>query len=253
MIDKKKVFLASSAELADDRQAFELFVNRKNKDWIDKGVFIDLVVWEYFLDALARDGLQKEYNRAIRQCDVFVMLFWTKVGKYTEEEFDTAIGQFQATRKPFIFTYYKEAVPPAGRTVEPSLAAFQSRLKALGHYQTRYTNTEGLLHHFAGQLDKLVVAGFIEFRPDPKDWPLPPAPQYTANLHGSGAIAQGPGAQAVGAGGVLIGGSNSGDINTGARIDTGGGAYVGGSVNTGGGAFVGRDFSFNQSDKPKGG
>jgi hypothetical protein len=112
MIDKKKVFLASSEELAADRQGFEIFIARRNKDWVDKGVFIDLIVWEDFLDALAPTRLQDEYNKAIRRCDLFVMLFWAKVGRYTEEEFSTAFGQFQATRKPFIFTYFRDTPAP---------------------------------------------------------------------------------------------------------------------------------------------
>lgn len=63
---------------------------------------------------------------------------------------------------------------------------------------------------------------------------------YQANLTGSGAIAQGPGATAVGAGGVLVHGGNSGTINTGPQVNTGGGAHIGGNVSVGG-DFVGRD------------
>jgi uncharacterized caspase-like protein len=63
---------------------------------------------------------------------------------------------------------------------------------------------------------------------------------YQTNLTGNGAIAQGPGAQAVGAGGVLIGGKNTGNINAGTQVETGGGAYIRGHV-TAGGDFVGRD------------
>jgi hypothetical protein len=48
-------------------------------------VFLDLVIWEDFLDAMSQTRLQDEYNRAIRDCDLFVMLFSTRVGKYTEE------------------------------------------------------------------------------------------------------------------------------------------------------------------------
>ena len=43
-----------------------------------------MIVWEDFLDALSPTRLQDEYNRAIRECDLFVMLFRTKVGRYTE-------------------------------------------------------------------------------------------------------------------------------------------------------------------------
>ncbi|MES9904117.1 MAG: hypothetical protein ABW168_15765 [Sedimenticola sp.] len=63
------------------------------------------------------------------------------------------------------------------------------------------------------------------------------------DLTGDGTIAQGPDAVALGAGAVLVGGSNSGDINTGTQtnINTGGGTYIDGGVDTGGGDFIGRD------------
>ena len=54
MPDTIKIFLASSSELADDRREFELFVGRKNKDWIAKGVFLHLVMWEDFFDEIGR-------------------------------------------------------------------------------------------------------------------------------------------------------------------------------------------------------
>jgi hypothetical protein len=52
MIVKKNIFLASSSELKTDREQFEIFINRKNKEWIKKGVFLSLVMWEDFLDAM---------------------------------------------------------------------------------------------------------------------------------------------------------------------------------------------------------
>lgn len=242
----QEIFLASSSELKEDRKEFEIFVNRKNKEWVDKGVFLKLIVWEDFLDALSPTRLQDEYNKEIRQCDLFVMLFFTKVGKYTAEEFETAFGQFQATRKPFIFTYFKDAeisTGSANRNDLTSLWAFQDKLNELGHFQTVFKNTEGLLLHFNQQLDKLVASGFIEFKPDKGDAAAVGGATYQATLAGNGAIAQGPGATAASAGGVAIGGNHTGNINTGTQtnIDTGGGAYIGGTVTTGGGKFVGRD------------
>ena len=129
----KKIFLASSSELKKDREAFEIFINRKNKDWVAKGVFLELVLWEDFLDAMSRTRLQDEYNQAIRECDLFVMLFFTKVGPYTAEEFETAFGQFKATNKPFIFTYFKDAPISTGSINEDdvmSLLAFKKKLKS---------------------------------------------------------------------------------------------------------------------------
>src|SRR4051794_29950205 len=104
---KKKIFLASSSELQTDRAQFEIFINRKNNDWVSKGIFLHLVIWEDFLDAMSQTRLQDEYNKAIRECDIFVILISSKIGQYTEEEFETAFGQFKATSKPLIYIYFK--------------------------------------------------------------------------------------------------------------------------------------------------
>lgn len=213
----KRIFLASSSELKEDRREFEIFVNRKNKDWVAKGVFLELVLWEDFLDAMSQTRLQDEYNKAIRECDIFVMLFFTKVGQYTAEEFETAFGQFKATNKPFILSYFKDAPISTGTANKKdlmSLWAFQEKLDALGHFYTRYQNIDALKLHFSQQLDKLAASGFIEFKPDQGKTTPPGDVTYQATLTGSGAIAQGPGAMAVGAGGVAIGGNNTGTINT---------------------------------------
>jgi len=172
-MNKKKIFLASSAELVDDRRQFELLINRKNKAWVEKGVFLELVIWEDFLDAVSQTRLQDEYNRAIRDCDLFVMLFFTKVGKYTEEEFETAFGQFKATNKPFIFTYFKDAPISTGALDDAvlSLLQFKKKLGTLGHFYTVYKNLEDLQLKFGQQLDKLADTGFIEFKPATDDAP----------------------------------------------------------------------------------
>ncbi len=240
---KKRLFLASSAELKEERKEFEIFINRKNKEWVDRGVFLELLIWEDFLDAVSRTRLQDEYNQAIRACDIFVMLFFTKVGQYTEEEFETAFGQFQASNKPYIFTYFKDAKISTGSANKKelmSLWAFQEKLDALGHFYTRYKDIDQLKFHFNQQLDKLVASGFIEFKPDKGKTAAAGDTTYQATLTGNGAIAQGAGATAVGSGGVNVGGNSSGSINTGTQVNTGGGAYVGGNVHAGG-DFVGRD------------
>jgi len=165
-MNKKKIFLASSSELQEDRKNFEVFINRKNKDWYDKGVFIELIVWEDFLDAVSQTRLQDEYSKAIKDCDIFIMLFFTKVGQYTEEEFETAFGQFKSTNKPFIFTYFKDAeinTSSADQTGLMSLSAFKEKLKKLGHFCTKYKSVEDLNLKFSQQLEKLVANGFIEF------------------------------------------------------------------------------------------
>ncbi len=238
------IFLASSCELIDDRREFEIFINRKNKAWADKGRFLNLIVWEDFLDTLSQTRLQDEYNKAIRECDIFVMLFCTRVGQYTREEFETAFGQFKSSNKPVIFTYFKSTDIDIGSADEEELASlldFKKRLRELGHFPTVYENTDGLNLHFGQQLDKLAAGGFIDLNPD-NGVTAPGGGGNQASLSGTGAIAQ-QGSTAVASGGVSVGGNNTGAINTGTQttITTGGGAIVGGDVNISGGDFIGRD------------
>jgi hypothetical protein len=202
----KKIFLASSAELKEYRKEFEIFIGRKNKEWVDKGVFLELVIWEDFLDAMSQTRLQDEYNKAIRDCDLFLMLFWTKVGQYTEEEFETAFGQFKSTNKPFIFTYFKDAeisVSRANKNNLMSLWAFQEKLSALGHFYTVYKNVDELKFKFNQQLDKLASNGFIEFAP--KKGQHAAAPNVQINATVTGGTVGVAGAQNVSIGSLHIG------------------------------------------------
>jgi hypothetical protein len=208
----KKLFLGSSAELKEDRREFEIFIGRKNKDWVTKGVFLELVIWEDFLDAVSQTRLQDKYNKAIRECDLFVMLFWTKVGQYTEEEFETAFGQFKSTNKPFIFTYFKDTeVSLAGVNREDlkSLWAFQEKLSSLGHFYTVYKNVDELKFKFNQQLDKLASNGFIEFNPEKQQAVATPNVQINTTVTG-GTVGV-AGAQNVSIGSQNVGGSKSDD------------------------------------------
>jgi hypothetical protein len=153
-----KIFLASSSELKDDREKFEIFINRKNKEYINKGVFLELVLWEDFIDAMSATRLQDEYNKAITDCDIFVSLFHTKVGKYTEEEFLKALETFKANGKLRIYTYFKDApINPSEINEDDilSLLNFKKKLKNLGHFYTIYANIDELKHKFGEQLIKL--------------------------------------------------------------------------------------------------
>ena len=153
-----KIFLASSSELESDRDKFEIFINRENKHYIKKGIFLDLIRWEDFIDCMSPTRLQVEYNKAVRDCDILVSLFHSKVGKFTEEEFDTAFGQFKETSRPLIYTYFSNESIKANRITEDinTLLNFKKKLKSLGHFQTEYENIDDLKHQFSNQLRKIL-------------------------------------------------------------------------------------------------
>ena len=159
---RHKIFLASSSELKEDRDKFEVFISRKNKDLITQDIFIELVMWEDFIDAMSTSRLQDEYNKAITECDIFILLFFTKVGKYTEEEFEHAFAHFKVNNRPLVYTYFKDAAINTGMLDDNvlSLLQFKKKLGDLGHFYTEYKNIDELKFHFDQQLGKL---GFFKF------------------------------------------------------------------------------------------
>jgi hypothetical protein len=157
-----RVFLASSAELRKDRDEFELYFRQQNDQLRKRGFYLEIDRWENFLDAMSETRLQDEYNRAIRECDIFVCLFFTKTGRFTEEEFDIAHGEFKVSGKPRIYTFFKNADVKTGSVREEdfdSLWAFQKKLDKLGHFRTNYDNIEHLKRQFRDQLDMLLWQG----------------------------------------------------------------------------------------------
>jgi tetratricopeptide (TPR) repeat protein len=159
------IFLASSNELESDRQAIRNLIDSKNKLLQQEDTFIHLNIWEDFIDAVSQTRLQDEYNKKIQAADIFIMLFFTKVGMYTSEEFDKALEQFKKANKPLIYTYFKTnptKISKIPRENIKSLWAFQDKLKDLGHFQTEYEAEAELVLHISQQLDKLFVEGTLK-------------------------------------------------------------------------------------------
>ena len=71
---KIKIFLASSNELKPEREKFEIEIYRKCKTWFDKGVFLHLDIWEDMSARMSMTGSQSEYNKFVKEADLFVFL-----------------------------------------------------------------------------------------------------------------------------------------------------------------------------------
>jgi hypothetical protein len=154
-----KLFLASSNELEAEREKFEIEVYRKSKRWAKKGVSLHLVKWEDLADKFNENGLQETYNQEIEAADIFVMLAYTKVGKYTAKEFKVALESYLNQHKPFIYTYFKK---PNGISTEPSLAVFLKKLDKLKHFPRQYSDFNELWNLFNKELDRILDDGLLE-------------------------------------------------------------------------------------------
>ena len=95
--------------------------------------------------------LTEKYCKAITKCDVFVSLFWTKVGQYTEEEFEKAFATFKAKNKPLIYTYFNDSSVDISSIKEDdikSLFNFKKKLEELGHFYKVYKEINELKYLF---------------------------------------------------------------------------------------------------------
>src|SRR5436853_103188 len=165
-----RIFIASSSELLQDRKDFREFLSIENDRLHKKGNYLELVQWEHFLDAVAQTRLQDRYNNAIKSSDIIVCLFFSKAGKYTQEEFDTALAHFRDFKKPLIYTYFKTGAPEPKPTDEQGqdLIKFKERLSDIGHFYTVYNNIDGLKYQFRKQLDILEDKGLIVLQEEVK-------------------------------------------------------------------------------------
>ena len=160
-----RIFLASSYELKADREQFEIFINRQNNALKDKGVFLHLVLWEDIGSEVYPTHKQDHYNRELKTCDIFVMLYWSKVGKYTNIEFERALGQFRYTEhNPKMYVFEKKAPPPTIQTEadKESLAMFGKKLTEDGIFSVQYNDSNDLTGKFKNELDKLFKDGYLK-------------------------------------------------------------------------------------------
>ena len=155
-----KIFLASSSELEGDRLQIERQLGRKNRILKNKKIEFELVHWEYFIDTISKTRLQDEYNKAIKNCDLFIILAFTKMGKFSKEEFNVAYETFIEQNKPKILVYFKNReVKIHEITFDEiiSLFEFKKAVNEKGHFPNYYHNIEELKNHLYDQLEKIYI------------------------------------------------------------------------------------------------
>jgi hypothetical protein len=154
-----KIFLASSAELEDVRIELNLFVHKENHKYTKYGIYFEIVQWEFAGESISADSKQGDYNEKLKDCEVFLGLFWTKVGKYTEEEFNVAYSQFDAGKQPSIlYTYFKELAPEKKAMLSDvdllSLLSFKSKLhNEIEHFKSNFTDINDLKVQLKHQIE----------------------------------------------------------------------------------------------------
>jgi len=155
-----ELFVTGSKELAKDIQNLEIFIRRENKTLINQGIFINLNIWEDYIDTTSRSRLQDQFNEVISNADIFISLFGLKIGKYTREEFHTLYRDFINNNKlGYFFTFFKNTTVDLSSVDFKALSTlkeFRSELNELGNYSMNYSSSNDLNIKIKAQLNKLI-------------------------------------------------------------------------------------------------
>ena len=149
-----KIFVASAAELSRDRVEFGNFINKLRVHYRTRGFDFDPIEWEYLENDDRTHRKQDEYNEHIKDCDVFVSLFYTKAGEYTIEEYEIALKQNKKRKLPML-TFMRELED--GIKAQDSLIDFQKKY-CKQYYWGKYGNNDKLHLDFALWLDKFLLS-----------------------------------------------------------------------------------------------
>lgn len=103
-----KVFIASSAEVKDEREKSILILNQINKSY--PKLHIEPIQWEYdipFGNYSGYDSIQKAINPLLKESQYILFILYSKLGAGTLEEFELAV---QSKKK--ILVLFKEGFSP---------------------------------------------------------------------------------------------------------------------------------------------
>lgn len=103
-----KIFIASSAEVSDERKNCIVFLNQINKS--HPHLRLETIEWEYDIAHGSYPdfvSVQKAINPLLELCQLCIFIFYSKIGKYTLEEFTLA-----TELKKKIFPFFKKGFSP---------------------------------------------------------------------------------------------------------------------------------------------
>ena len=138
-----KIFLASSNELADEREKFGNLIRRLDDIYRKRGIHVQLLMWEDMDPCYNNVRKQDEYNAWIRKSHIFVCLFYKLAGKFTLEELEVAKAENTLRKEPRLMIYCRNLQD--GEIESDELVEFKQTLdKELGHFWGQFSTTDKL-------------------------------------------------------------------------------------------------------------
>ena len=160
-LQKIKVFLGSSAELAKERQDLKQLFYDETKKYINQNIFLDLVIWEEKKKSFHESRFQERLNEHLLECDIAIFLFFKKVGKFTKEEYDTAFKHFKAGNKPrHLIVFFKSEKVEIDEIDPDELKKIQALKKEIEEAEQIYASfnsNDNLMRQLKNQLDLIIA------------------------------------------------------------------------------------------------
>ena len=161
-------FVASPADVEDERAALESVVAELNKTWSKSlGLRLDLIKWETDVHPGFGEYPQDVINTQINdEYDIFIAIFWGRVGSPTKmhdsgtlEEFERAYARYLQDRKSLdILVYFKDQPISPSRMDYKQLAKLdevKSMLGEKGGLYWAFDNTKDFESLLRGHLSKV--------------------------------------------------------------------------------------------------
>lgn len=151
-----KVFIASSEELKQERLELAGMIQELNDCLESYDIRINPIKWEYLDASMNEERKQTEYNNALRECDICLVLFWTKFGDFTAEELNIAYEGLKAGENPRkLYVYFKETSAEA----TPDLKDFKNQFTTnYGPFYCKFENVETMRLNFLLQIEQYLVS-----------------------------------------------------------------------------------------------
>jgi hypothetical protein len=102
---------------------------------------------------------QDYLNDKIPQCEIFILMCFSKMGKFTQEEFDLAFSEFNKENNPrHLFVYFKigDVSMKAVNSETVKVNEFKDFLEKKEQIYTEFKKKEELLEEVSEQIELLI-------------------------------------------------------------------------------------------------
>jgi formylglycine-generating enzyme required for sulfatase activity/predicted ATPase len=133
-----KIFLASSNEHKDERDQINLMITKEKKQLEKQSIRFEVIRWEDMLKSFQKESFQDSINEQLFLCDIFIVLFSSRVGDFTLQEFELAHERLKQNQKPhYLFVFFKEIVMDDSIDIDDYMKVMQIK-KTIKKYQQIY-------------------------------------------------------------------------------------------------------------------